>query len=196
MDGNGFAEGYAVGQGNNNFGYGGFGGFGGDWIAIIAIFALLGGGFGFGGGWGGNRGNCATQADLAAGFANSEIMSDLNDILLAQSQGFANVQQTLCQGFSGLNFNLATDTCKIVETVNAGTQKILDYMQCKENQDLRDKLQTAQFQLSQLGQNAYLLGELRPVARPAYITCSPYESVYGARNAGCGCGCGGNGYGF
>ena len=30
-------------------------------------------------------------------------MSDLNDILLSQSQGFAGVQQTLCQGFSGIN---------------------------------------------------------------------------------------------
>lgn len=191
MDGNGFAEGYAVGQGNN---YGGMGAFGGDWIGLIAILALLGGGFGFGGGWGGNHGNYATQADLAAGFANSEILSDLNDIQMQQAAGFANVQQTLCQGFSGINYNMATDTCKIVETVNAGTQKILDYMQCKENQDLRDKLQAAQFQLSQLGQNAYLLNELRPTARPAYITCSPYESIYGARNGGCGCG--GNGYGF
>ena len=189
MEGNGFAEGYAVGQGNN---YGGMGSFGGDWIGLIAILALLGGGFGFGGGWGGGRsGNCATQADLAAGFANSEIMSDLNDIQMQQAQGFANVQQTLCQGFSGLNYNLATDTCKIVETINAGTQKVIDYMQCKENQDLRDKLQAANFQLSQLAQNSYLIGELRPTARPAYITCSPYESVYGygRGNGGCGCGC-------
>ena len=185
MEGNGFAEGYAVGQGNNYGGYG-LGGLGGDWIAILLIFALLGGG-GFG--WGGNRGNCATQADVAAGFSTSEIMSDLNQIQAALTQGFAGVQTTLCQGFNSINYNLANDKCEIIQAGNANTQKILDYLACKENQDLRDKLQAANFQLSQLAQNSYLIGELRPTARPAYITCSPYESVYGfGRNNGCGCG--------
>ena len=95
-----------------------------DWSWIIGL-ALVGGlfggwgngGFGFGGGRGGN---CATQADLSAGFANSEIMSDLNDIILQTSQGFAGVQQTLCQGFSGIdraiadtNSNLASAICTL-----------------------------------------------------------------------------------
>ena len=84
---------------NNN---GGAFGNNGDWIWAFLLFALLGNnGWGIGGG---NRGGaCATQADISAGFANSEIMSDLNDIILNQSQGFAAVQQTLCQGFSGVN---------------------------------------------------------------------------------------------
>lgn len=30
-------------------------------------------------------------------------MSDLNDIILGQNSGFASVQQTLCQGFNGIN---------------------------------------------------------------------------------------------
>ncbi len=30
-------------------------------------------------------------------------MSDLNDIILGQNSGFAGVQQTLCQGFNGVN---------------------------------------------------------------------------------------------
>lgn len=81
-----------------------------DWSWIIGL-ALVGGlfgngGFGFGGGFGGGRGvygSPATVQDVASGFSTSEIMSDLNDIILGQSQGFANVQQTLCQGFSGVN---------------------------------------------------------------------------------------------
>lgn len=106
----GLATGMALNQGNPgwNCGYGynngGFG-FGGEWgglIGLLIVASLFGGnGWGFGGN---NRnGSCATQADLAAGFANSEVMSDLNDILLQNSQGFAAVQQTLCQGFSGVN---------------------------------------------------------------------------------------------
>ena len=86
---------------------------GGDWLAYILLFALIGGGgFGFGGfggggilpwllfgngGFGGN--NCATQADLAAGFNNSAVLSNLNDLALGQ----AGIQQTMCQGFNGVN---------------------------------------------------------------------------------------------
>lgn len=86
---------------------------GGDWLAYILLFALIGGGgFGFGGfggggilpwllfgngGFGGN--NCATQSDLAAGFNNSAVLSNLNDLALGQ----AGIQQTLCQGFNGVN---------------------------------------------------------------------------------------------
>ena len=103
----GLATGMALNQGYPNCGYGygnqGFG-FGGEWgglIGLLIVASLFGGnGWGFGGNRGGNP---ATQADISAGFANSEIMSDLNDILLQNSQGFANVQQTLCQGFSGVN---------------------------------------------------------------------------------------------
>lgn len=96
--------GYYEGELNVANGNNGSGIFGNDGIWAILLLSLLGfGGYGYGG-FGGNRGGSyATQADLSAGFANSEIMSDLNDILLQTSQGFAGVQQTLCQGFNGVN---------------------------------------------------------------------------------------------
>ena len=97
--------GYYEGELNVANGSNGNGFFGNDGIWAILLLSLLGfGGYGYGG-IGGNRGagSYATQADLSAGFANSEIMSDLNDILLQTSQGFAGVQQTLCQGFNGIN---------------------------------------------------------------------------------------------
>ena len=75
-----------------------------DWSWIIGL-AVVGGIFGNGWGFGnnGNRGgNCATQADLSAGFANSEIMSDLNDIILGQ----ASMQNFINQGFNGINTQL------------------------------------------------------------------------------------------
>ena len=113
---NEFATGYAVGRDTNNDGCGNSGMWGGDWLAYILLFALLGGGFGgfggFGGGgilpwllfgnngFGGGCGSpCATQADLAAGFNNSAVLANLNDLALGQ----AGIQQTLCQGFNGVN---------------------------------------------------------------------------------------------
>lgn len=198
-----FAEGFAIGQGNNNCN--GWGGFGGDGIWALVILAALFGGFGNNGfGNGGNNqmtgwelGKLATQADVSAGFANSAVLSNQNDIKLANQQGFANVQQTLCQGFSGvnqavsdcccttqrsidnINYNMARNTCDIVQSGKDNTQRILDYLAAQETQKLRDENFALRLTASQSAQNAYLVDQLRPTARPAYITCSPFDSAFG-----------------
>lgn len=82
--------------------------FGNDWAWIVILLLFGWGRNGFGGGFGGGYGAtggdcycnpCATQADLAAGFNNSAVLSNLNDLALGQ----AGIQQTLCQGFNGVN---------------------------------------------------------------------------------------------
>lgn len=101
--------------GNSNNGNDAWGGNNGWWIIILLL--ALGRGFGYGGYGGGNGGYaqpividsntggcgccspCATQADLAAGFNNSAVLSNFNDLALGQ----AGIQQTLCQGFNGVN---------------------------------------------------------------------------------------------
>lgn len=102
---NDFGIGYAVGRDTNQNGYGN-GMFGGDWswwIIVLLLFGWGNNGYGFGGGFGGFGGGCgsacATQADLAAGFNNSAVLNNLNDLKLGQ----AGIQQTLCQGFNGVN---------------------------------------------------------------------------------------------
>lgn len=107
---NDFGVGYALGRDsaertNCNSGWG----FGNDWswwIIILLIFGWgNGNGFGgFGGNGGGNMvgyelGKVATTNDVASGFASSATLNSLNDIKLGQ----AGIQQTLCQGFSGVN---------------------------------------------------------------------------------------------
>lgn len=100
----GLASGLAIGQGNNN-GWGGA--WGADWLWIIVLFALFGNnGWGFGGNGGCGNGNLnyelgkvATSNDVAVGFAQNATLSSLNDLKLGQ----AGIQQTLCQGFSGVN---------------------------------------------------------------------------------------------
>ena len=88
-----------------------------DWSWIIGLAVVGGifgnGGFGFGNG--GNRGNCATVQDVASGFSTSEIMSDLNDIILGQAtmqnfinQGFAGLNSTVTNGFAGVNNAVCT----------------------------------------------------------------------------------------
>ena len=88
-----------------------------DWSWIIGLAVVGGifgnGGFGFGGG---NRGTSyATQADLAAGFNNSAVLSSLNDIKLTQAsnlnfinQGFAGLNTVISQGFAGVDNAICT----------------------------------------------------------------------------------------
>lgn len=101
-----------------NNGYNNGFGLGNGWegiIALLVIAGLFGGGWG-GFGFGGNRGGaCATQADLAAGFNNSAVLSNLNDIILGQAQmqnfinqGFAGLNQTVTSGFAGVNNAICT----------------------------------------------------------------------------------------
>lgn len=114
----GLASGLAIGADRNNNccnnGYNGFG-WGGDWAWLIILFALFGGWGNNGGfGWGGNNCGCngnlnyelgkvATSNDVAVGFAQNATLSSLNDLKLGQ----AGIQQTLCQGFSGVNTAIA-----------------------------------------------------------------------------------------
>ena len=98
-----FAEGYAIGRDTNNGNGNGMWGNDAWWIIVLLLFGY--GRNGFGGGFGGGSyyPNPATQADLSAAFASNTLQRGIDDILLAQNSGFANVQQTLCQGFNGIN---------------------------------------------------------------------------------------------
>lgn len=105
-----------------------------DWSWIIGL-AVVGGIFGNGWGFGGgNRsGSPATQADLSAGFANSEIMSDLNDILLGQAsmqnfinQGFAGLNSTINTGFAGVNNAICTLGYNQASLINGLSRELAD----------------------------------------------------------------------
>jgi len=106
---NDLMTGYMMGQSE------GGGGFGMNGIVELAALGLIfGDGFGFGGG-GGRGGAPATQADLAAGFNNSAVLSSLNDIKLGQTnavnynnQGFSGINTALMQGFHGVDNALCT----------------------------------------------------------------------------------------
>ena len=113
---NGYYEGPAfLGcSGNNNGGM-----WGNDGIWAILLLALLGNGFGnrgygFGGGTGAvggdllgyQLGKVATTNDVASGFSTSEIMSDLNSILLSNAQGFAGINSAIANSTSTLGYNM------------------------------------------------------------------------------------------
>lgn len=130
-------------------------------------------------------------------------------------QGFNGIQRDLCTGFNGVNANItqlgyqmqncccetnrnidavryenARNTCDIMQNNDRNTQRIIDTMTQNTIQELRDNLQAAQLQLGNMSQTQTLINELRPCAKPAYLTCSPYQAqpmpYYYGYNDGCG----------
>ena len=82
-----------------------------------------------------------------------------------------------------ITHNAQLNTRDILEGQNAGFQRIIDFLTNDKIDSLRSELQSAQLQLGNMSQTTNLINYLRPYPTPAYITASPYTSVYG----GCGC---------
>ena len=89
------------------------------------------------------------------------------------------------------------NTCEIATAIHSEGEATRALITENAIQALRDKLADkdrdilyANLQLSQKEQNETLIDVLRPVSRPAYITCSPYTSVnsYCANGYSGGCG--------
>lgn len=105
-------------------------------------------------------------------------------------------QQCCCEtnrNIDSVRYEASKNTCDITTAIHAEGEATRALINANTMQALRDKLEdkdrelmTANFQLSQQAQSANLIAELRPCAKPAYLTCSPYQ----ARNfGGCGCDC-------
>ena len=106
---------------------------------------------------------------------------------------------TTQRAIDGVNYNLATqsnaiqnamcnNTRDIIENQNSNTRSILDFLVNDKLATLQAENQNLKLQASQAAQNQFLVNELRPCAKPAYITCNPYTASYGfGYNNGCGC---------
>lgn len=88
------------------------------------------------------------------------------------------------------------NTCEITNAIHNEGEQTRALINANTMQDLRDKLEAkdrdlilANVQLSQQAQSANLINELRPCAKPAYLTCSPYTPATTGYGYGCGCGC-------
>lgn len=94
---------------------------------------------------------------------------------------------------------MLNNTRDIIDSQQAGTRAILDYLCQEKISDLQNENQALRLAASQERQNNYLVEQLRPAAKPAYLTCSPFASAYGfgygfpyggnCYNNNCGCSC-------
>ena len=179
------------------FGNGGFGGFGGN----------------AGAGWqqGFNTQNILSKLDgitngLCDGFysvatnslqAQNQLQRDLCTGFAAVNAGISEnrfaAQQCCCEtqrAIDSVKYGASQNTCDIITAIHAEGEATRAQMTQNTIQALRDKLndkdrdiQTRDFQLSQLSQNAYLVNTLNPAPIPAYTVQNP-KCCYNP----CGCG--------
>lgn len=189
--------------------------FGGNsWVFFLFFLLAMGSGWGYGFGGRGNmataEGQYATQADIQRGFDHNTVVNKLDGITQGICQlGYNDAQmqnQTQAQisqlGYQMQNCCCETNrnidavraenyknTCEITTAIHAEGEATRALINANTMQSLRDQLQAAQLQLGQLSQTQTLIDQLRPCARPAYITCSPYQAMNYGYGYGCGNGC-------
>lgn len=139
------------------------------------------------------------------------------NIAMLQGQNAVQAQLSNCccdlkEAVTGVNYNLATQSCDtrntiqnttrdLIDNQNTNTRAILDKLTAQEIEAKNAQIAAQNQQIfglqlaaSQSAQNQYLVNQLRPCPVPAYITCNPYTASYGVglANSNCGCGsCGG-----
>lgn len=129
-----------------------------------------------------------------------DIKSEIAESRYANQQCCCDIKTAIANS-DNLNFR---NTCEIENMIQAQTtamkeegektRSLIIANKIEELQrDLAQKdiaLQTARFDASQIAQTANIVSQLQPVARPAYLTCSPYQSqALAYSNFGLGFGC-------
>lgn len=149
-----------------------------------------------------NNGLCsgfyAQNTTMLQGFNGVErdLCTGFNGINQNINQARFDSQQCCCEtnrNIDAVRSEAYKNTCDITTAIHNEGEITRALINSNTMQELRDRLadkdrelMTANFQLSQQAQSASIIDQLRPCAKPAYLTCSPYQ----ANNIGYGCNCG------
>ena len=176
---------------------------GGMWFAWIILFALLGGGNGWG--WGNRGGQPVTEADLCTANSFNELKSQIsrmNDQQAAIARqtdnaicqiGYQNLQNTnllerqiadcCCttqRAIDSVKFDMANYSASTNATVNAVGQKILDKMCENEKAQMAARIQQLELQQALCGVVRY------PTSTTFASPCNPFFG-FGFNTCGCNC---------
>lgn len=153
---------------------------------------------------------CNQQYDTAqmVNGLNTTLLQGFNgaNVVALQNQNATQAQIAGCccdlqRSLDGINYNMATNTCAIqntlntntrdiIDATNAGTRAVLDYLCQEKISTLQNENQALRLSASQSAQNQYLISQLRPFPVAAYQVCNPFTGTYGGyQGYGSGCGC-------
>lgn len=129
----------------------------------------------------------AAQQNMIANMQNAYMLNDsIKDCCCKTQNGFAQVAYNQATDTCAIQNSIATAVRDITDNADANTRTLYDFLVNDKIANLQQENQALRLAASQEKQNNYLINELRPCARPAYITCNPYTASYGI--GGCGCG--------
>lgn len=153
----------------------------------------------------------AMNTSLLNGFAgtNNAIMTNGYETRNAINNVSSQLASCCCdirEGIQGVNYNLATNTCALQNTMNMNTRDIVDTvnanyralhdeivsnkLEMKNDRiaEQQNEINALRLSASQAKQNAYLINELKPCPNPAYIVPNPNCCYNYQVTSGCGCG--------
>lgn len=172
--------------GRGGYGFGGYSGGGSEFVGYelgkVATQADIASGFNNSATLNGinsiKENQLSMQNFINQGFAglNTQLVGEFRNIdnaictLGYQNQaGFNTFQRAI----DGVNYNIAKQTCDIITNANANTQRIVDYLQNEKIEALRAENVALKGKISNAEQSAYLLNELKPCPKAAYIVPNP-----------------------
>jgi len=147
-----------------------------------------------------NTGAAITQAinaDTVAGMQNANaISSQLASCCCENREAIADLKYNTATQSSATNNLIQSTTRDVIDSQNAGTRAILDFLCQDKISTLQSENQSLKLAASQANQNAVLqaamdantaeiLRRTAPLPVPSYTVANPYTGVYGAY--GCGC---------
>lgn len=126
---------------------------------------------------------CNLRSDVLTG--NMSLSNQILDSKYANAIGDCNIQRDILSQTNELNTNLLTTQlnaqaqldkccCDLRAQGLENTQRILDTLNQNTIQDLRDRLAAAENKLS----DDNVINTVLPRSVPAYITASPYQSIF------------------
>lgn len=155
---------------------------------------------------------CNQQYDTAQMIngLGTTIQSGFNaaNVVALQGQNAIQTQIAQCccenrEGQAQIRYDMATNNCAVLNAMNnntrdiiqsqeAGTRAILDYLCQDKISTLQTENQALRLSASQAAQNNYLISQLRPTPVPAWSVPNPYAYTGVGYGYGCGCnsGCG------
>lgn len=136
----------------------------------------------------------AINDNTVSGMQNTNaLQAQLSDCCCKTQSNIREVQFQNAQDTCAVQNTIQNTTRDIIDTNNANTRSILDFLVQDKISSLQAENQSLKLAASQVAQNNYLVDQLRPCPIPAYVTCNPWASNYTGFNgygSGCGCGCG------
>ena len=118
----------------------------------------------------------------------NEVAHQISDCCCATQRAIDGVNYNLATQTNAIQNAMCNNTRDIIDNQNSNTRSILDFLVNDKIATLQAENQNLKLAASQAAQNQYLVNELRPCSKPAYITCSPFQSAYGfGLNNNCGC---------